>query len=45
MAEVPLPAQPEIADSVLDLIGSTPLVRLSRMPQLDGVGKRAPLSA
>jgi cystathionine beta-synthase len=37
MAEVPLPAQPEIADSVLDLIGSTPLVRLKRLSELEGV--------
>ena len=33
---MPLPCH--VARSPLDLIGSTPLVRLSRMPQLDGVG-------
>jgi len=33
---MPLPSQ--VARSPLDLIGSTPAVRLSRMPQLDGVG-------
>ena len=32
---MPLPSQ--VARSPLDLIGSTPVVRLSRMPQLDGV--------
>jgi len=33
---MPLPSQ--VARSPLDLIGSTPAVRLSRMPQLGGVG-------
>jgi cysteine synthase len=32
---MPLPCQ--VASSALDLIGSTPVVRLSRLPQLDGV--------
>src|SRR5882724_12020063 len=33
---MPLPSQ--AACSPLDLIGATPVVRLSRLPQLDGVG-------
>ncbi len=33
---MPLPCH--VARSPLDLIGSTPVVRLARMPQLDGVG-------
>jgi cysteine synthase A len=33
---MPLPSQ--VARSALDLIGSTPVVRLSRLPQLEGVG-------
>ncbi len=33
---MPLPSQ--LARSALDLIGSTPVVRLSRLPQLEGVG-------
>jgi cysteine synthase A len=33
---MPLPSY--VARSPLDLIGSTPVVRLSRLPQLDGVG-------
>ena len=37
MAEDPLPAQPQIADSVLDLIGSTPLVRLKRLSEIEGI--------
>jgi cysteine synthase len=32
---MPLPCQ--VASAALDLIGSTPVVRLSRLPQLDGV--------
>ena len=35
-ATMPLPCH--VARTPLDLIGSTPVVRLSRMPQLDGVG-------
>jgi cysteine synthase A len=34
-AAMPIPAQ--VARSVLQLIGSTPVVRLSRLPQLEGV--------
>ncbi len=33
---MPLPCQ--VARSALDLVGATPVVRLSRLPQLDGVG-------
>ena len=33
---MPLPCQ--TARTALDLIGSTPVVRLNRMPQLEGVG-------
>src|SRR5213596_2102738 len=33
---MPLPCQ--TARTALDLIGSTPMVRLNRLPQLDGVG-------
>ena len=32
---MPLPCQ--VANTELDLIGSTPVVRLGRMPQLDGL--------
>src|SRR5205809_4528695 len=35
-ARMPLPSY--VARSPLDLIGSTPVVRLTRLPQLDGVG-------
>ncbi len=31
MADDDLPSEPEIADSVLDLIGNTPLVRLKQL--------------
>src|SRR6058998_2578985 len=33
-----MPLASQVARTPLDLIGSTPVVRLSRMPQLDGVG-------
>jgi len=36
MADV-LPSQPDIADSVLDLIGNTPLVRLKRVSEIEGL--------
>jgi cystathionine beta-synthase len=36
-AAVALPAEPEIADSVLDLIGNTPIVRLKRVSELEGI--------
>ena len=32
-----MPTSPHVARSVLDLIGSTPVVRLGRLPQLEGV--------
>lgn len=32
-----LPSQPDIADSVLDLIGNTPLVRLKRVSEIEGL--------
>jgi len=32
-----LPAVPQIADSVIDLIGNTPLVRLKRLSELEGI--------
>src|SRR5213593_688249 len=35
-ARMPLPSY--VARSPLDLVGSTPVVRLTRLPQLDGVG-------
>src|SRR5256884_8992752 len=35
---MPLPSY--VARSPLDLIGSTPVVRLTRLPQLDGVGSQ-----
>ena len=31
MADDDLPSEPQIADSVLDLIGNTPLVRLKQL--------------
>ena len=37
MAEETLPARPQIADSVLDLIGDTPLVRLKRLSEIEGL--------
>jgi cystathionine beta-synthase len=36
-AAVALPAEPEIADSVLDLIGNTPIVRLKRLSEFEGI--------
>ncbi len=36
MADV-FPSQPDIADSVLDLIGNTPLVRLKRVSEIEGL--------
>jgi cystathionine beta-synthase len=37
MAQDPFPAEPQIADSVLDLIGNTPLVRLKRLSEIEGI--------
>src|SRR5438094_962393 len=34
----PMPLPCQTARTALDLIGSTPVVRLNRMPQLEGVG-------